>query len=103
MGHGICGPPAKQMRYKAVVHFPLTPDIMEAKNMPAIQSNIDPILQLESEAKTVNTKTIELGQTPEQVEAILGRPEKIVKLGSKTTYVYKDIQVTFSDGAVSDV
>jgi hypothetical protein len=93
----------KQMRYKAVVHFPLTPDVMEAKNMSAIQSVVDPIVQLESEAKAPNTKTIELGQTLEQVEAILGRPEKIVKLGAKTTYVYKDMKVVFTDGAVSDV
>ena len=47
--------------------------------------------------------TIELGQTTDQVVAALGPPSKIVKLGSKEIYVYKDLKVTFVDGKVSDV
>ncbi len=46
---------------------------------------------------------IEKGQTPEQVKAALGNPEKIVNLGAKMMYVYKDIKVTFLNGKVSDV
>jgi hypothetical protein len=46
---------------------------------------------------------IEKGQTPEQVKAALGRPEKIVNFGSKQIFVYKDLKVTFLDGKVSDV
>lgn len=46
---------------------------------------------------------IELGQTVEQVQAILGRPDKVVDLGSKKIYVYKDLKITFLDGQVSDV
>ena len=38
---------------------------------------------------------IEKGQTPEQVKAALGNPEKIVNLGAKMMYVYKDIKVRF--------
>jgi hypothetical protein len=41
--------------------------------------------------------------TPEQVEAAMGKPEKIVNLGAKKLYVYKDLKVTFLNGKVSDV
>ena len=46
---------------------------------------------------------IELGQTTDQVVAIMGQPTKIVKLGVKQIYVYKDLKVTFKNGKVSDV
>ena len=46
---------------------------------------------------------IEKGQTPDQVKAALGQPDKIVNLGAKQIYVYKDIKVTFINGKVADV
>lgn len=46
---------------------------------------------------------IEKGQTPDQVKAALGNPDKIVNLGTKQIYVYKDLKVTFLNGKVSDV
>jgi hypothetical protein len=46
---------------------------------------------------------IEKGQTPDQVTAAIGQPDKIVNLGAKQIYVYKDIKVTFMNGKVSDV
>ena len=49
------------------------------------------------------TATIQLGQTIDQVKAALGQPEKIVDLGKKQIYVYKDLKITFIDGKVSDV
>jgi|SRR5579863_4539684 len=50
----------------------------------------------------VETKSIELGQTKEQVEAILGKPEKTAKVGTKEIYTYKDIKVTFVNGKMTD-
>ena len=47
--------------------------------------------------------TIQLGQTIDQVVAILGQPEKTVDLGAKKIYLYKNLKVTFLDGKVSDV
>ncbi len=47
--------------------------------------------------------TIALGQTPDEVTAILGQPEKKVDLGAKQIYIYKDMKVTFVKGKVSDV
>lgn len=48
-------------------------------------------------------QTIEKGQTTDQVQAALGKPEKIVNLGMKQIYIYKDLKVTFVGGKVSDV
>lgn len=47
--------------------------------------------------------SIQLGQTTDQVVAILGQPEKKVNLGSKQIYLYKDLKITFINGKVSDV
>jgi hypothetical protein len=49
------------------------------------------------------TKTVELGQTIEQVDEILGAPQKILKAGAKVIYVYQDLKVTFENGKVSDL
>jgi hypothetical protein len=49
------------------------------------------------------TQTVALGQTPDQVTAILGAPKQIVDLGSKKIYRYPDMKVVFVDGKVSDV
>ncbi len=46
---------------------------------------------------------IHLGQSIDDVVAALGQPEKIVDLGAKKLYVYKDLKITFVNGKVSDV
>lgn len=48
-------------------------------------------------------QTVQLGMTTDQVQAALGKPEKIFNLGPKQIYVYKDVKVTFLGGKVSDV
>ena len=47
--------------------------------------------------------TISLGQSTADVESINGKPEKVIDLGAKKIYVYKDLKITFTDGRVSDV
>jgi len=56
-----------------------------------------------SDAPPPQPKTIEVGQTRDQVVAVLGQPSKDIKLGSKEIYVYPDMKVTFVGGKVSDV
>ena len=46
--------------------------------------------------------TVEIGQSPDDVVGILGQPEKIINLGPKQIYVYKDLKVTFVKGKVTD-
>ena len=48
-------------------------------------------------------QSIEKGQTEDQVVAVLGQPDKIVNLGAKKLYIYKDMKVTFIGGKVADV
>jgi uncharacterized membrane protein YgcG len=48
-------------------------------------------------------QTIEKGMTPDQVQGALGKPDKIVNLGTKQLYIYKDMKVTFVNGKVTDV
>lgn len=49
-----------------------------------------------------STRTIQLGQTMEEVTAILGPPEKQVLLGAKKIFVYSDLKVVFVDEKVID-
>jgi hypothetical protein len=59
--------------------------------------------QQQQEQPAAEPQTIEKGQTTDQVQASLGKPDKIVNLGTKQIWVYKDLKVTFVNGKVSDV
>jgi hypothetical protein len=55
------------------------------------------------QAPAPEPQQIEKGQTPDQVKATLGQPDKIVNFGSKQIFIYKDLKVTFLNGKVYDV
>jgi hypothetical protein len=48
------------------------------------------------------TSTVRLGQTQEEVTAILGPPEKQILLGAKAIFIYGNVKVIFVDGKVVD-
>ena len=48
-------------------------------------------------------QTIQMGMTADQVVGAMGKPNKMVNLGPKQIYVYKDLKVTFLNGRVVDV
>ncbi len=48
-------------------------------------------------------KSIDLGQTKDQVVASFGQPLRTAKVGTKEIYFYKDLKVTFVGGKVTDV
>jgi hypothetical protein len=56
-----------------------------------------------AEQPSSQTPTISLGQTIDQVVAILGKPLQIADLGAKKIYKFKDMKITFVNGRVSDV
>jgi hypothetical protein len=93
----------EQTRYKAVIDFKIDKAAFPTMTGEALKAVVSSVLVDESAAKAAATKTVELGQTTAQVEAILGRPDKILNLGPKTVYVYRDMKVIFLDGKVSDV
>lgn len=47
--------------------------------------------------------SIAIGETIEQVTAVLGQPLFKIDLGTKKIYKYKDMKITFNSGKVSDV
>lgn len=62
-----------------------------------------PAAQQPAPAEAPAPAQIHSGQSIDDVVAALGQPEKIVDLGTKKIYVYKDLKITFTNGKVSDV
>src|SRR6185436_16855151 len=93
----------QQTRYKGLLIFEFPKNYLETAEVDQIKQVIDAVIITDEQATAAATKTVELNQTFEQVEAALGKPEKIIKLGPKTVYVYKDLKITFIDGKVADV
>jgi hypothetical protein len=95
----------QQTRYKALLAFQFPKGDLETTEFAKVQASISDVLVSEQEQKASSAapKTVELGQTMQQVEGSIGKPEKTINLGGKTVYVYKDIKITFVDGKVADV
>jgi len=94
---------SRGMRYAATVAFEFPEDFLASANADAVKKAVDAVLLPQSEVQASRTKTVSLGQTENQVKSTLGAPDKIINLGSKEIYVYKDIKVIFTNGKVSDV
>ncbi len=93
----------KQTRYKGALKFEFPEGYLATAPIPDVTKAIEAVVATEAAVAAASTKTIALGQTRAQVEDILGKPERIVDLGAKVMYVYKDMKVTFVDGKVADV
>lgn len=59
--------------------------------------------QAQQQQPEAEPQTIQMGMTADQVQAAMGKPTKMVNLGPKQIYVYKDLKVTFLNGKVVDV
>lgn len=93
----------RQTRYKALLSFELGKEFLQTADADAVKKAVDAVIVPEAEVAAASTKSVELGQSPAQVETILGRPDKIINLGAKKVYVYKDMKIVFVDEKVSDV
>jgi len=90
----------------AVALLPASQDTMAPVGLVwdfRVDSNQAPKTPPLSPVTSTETKTISLGQTPSQVTAIFGEPEKAVNLGTKQIYFYKGLRVTFVNSKVADV
>lgn len=76
---------------------------LQAVETEHVIKDVGSFFTTESDAASSDVNTIKIGQTPEEVVAILGAPEKKVDLGAKLIYMYKDMKVVFVDGKVADV
>lgn len=92
-------------RLKSGLRFDFDKALLATADPATLKKVFDAIIKPESEvqAAATATKTLGLGQTPEEVEASMGKPETVINLGPKMTYVYKNMKVIFVDGKVADV
>jgi len=110
--------------YKSQVVFQFAKGSLKNMSVPQVEDTIGQVLAIDTgesqqdantqpqnqeqnqepaPAPQAQPQTIELGQTPQQVVAAVGQPDKIVNLGTKLIYIYKDMKVTFLNGKVTDV
>ncbi len=84
---------------------PQAPAPQPAPVAPAVEAPPAPIAPPPPppDAPPVQPPTVEIGQTTDQVVAVFGQPQKVIKLATKQIYVYKDMKVTFVKGKVTDV
>lgn len=88
-------------RYRAEVNFRIPNlDSMTAEDVKKV---IDPVIADSATANAVQSKTIKIGMSTDEVKNALGNPDKIVDLGEKTIYIYKDMKVVFKNSQVTDV
>ena len=74
-------------RYRAELNVKLPGlDTMTPEDM---RNTIDTVLTDPATASAVESKTVKLGMSTEEVKKTLGNPDKIVDLGAKQIYIYK--------------
>src|SRR5258708_4979325 len=97
---------------KGQVVFQFAKGYLEKANVGEIEDAIGQVFAISNEdqqqsaqqgQQQAEPQTIQLGMTTDQVQAAMGKPEKIFNVGTKQIYTYKDIKVTFLNGKVSDV
>ena len=88
-------------RYRAELNVKLPG--LDTMTPEDVKKTIDTVIADPATASAVESKTIKLGMSPDEVKKSLGNPDKIVDLGPKQVYIYKDMKVVFLNSQVSDV
>jgi hypothetical protein len=88
-------------RYRAELNVKLPG--LDTMTPEDVKKAIDTVIADPAVASAVQSKTVKLGMSPDEVKQSLGNPDKIVDLGAKQVFIYKDMKVIFIDGKVSDV
>ena len=88
-------------RYRAELNIKLPG--LDNMTPEEVKKTIDTVITDPATASAVESKTIKLGMSPDEVKKSLGNPDKIVDLGPKQVYIYKDMKVVFLNSQVSDV
>jgi hypothetical protein len=68
-----------------------------------VKRSIETVVADPRVASAVQSKTIKVGMGQDEVKQALGNPDKIVDLGVKQVFIYKDMKITFMEGKVSDI
>jgi len=90
-------------RYRALVVIPFDRQALPTMSLADIKSAINPVFAPPEIANAVQSKTVKLGMSIDEVKGILGNPSKIVDLGPKQVFVYPDMKIIFMNSKVSDV
>ncbi len=88
-------------RYRAELNVKLPG--LDSMTPEDVKKTIDTVITDPATASAVESKTIKIGMSPDEVKKSLGNPDKIVDLGPKQVYIYKDMKVVFLNSQVSDV
>jgi hypothetical protein len=88
-------------RYRAELNVKLPG--LDAMTADDVKKTIDTVVADPAVTSAVESKTVKLGMSTEEVKKLLGNPDKILDLGTKQVFVYKDMKVTLVDSKVSDL
>jgi hypothetical protein len=88
-------------RYRAELNVKLP--ALDDMTPDDVKKTIDTVITDPATASAVESKTVKLEMSPDEVKKTLGNPDKIVDLGQKQIYIYKDMKITFIDAKVTDV
>jgi hypothetical protein len=88
-------------RYRAELNVKLPS--LDTMTPEDVKKAIDTVIADPAVTSAVQSKTVKLGMSPDEVKQSLGNPDKIIDLGSKQVFIYKDLKVILVDGKVSDV
>jgi hypothetical protein len=88
-------------RYRAELNVKLPG--LDSMTPEDVKKTIDTVVADPAVASAVESKTVKLGMSTDEVKKTLGNPDKIVDLGAKQVYIYKDMKIVFIDSKVSDV
>jgi hypothetical protein len=53
--------------------------------------------------QAVSPKRVTLGNTLDEVQLVMGNPNKIINLDARVIHIYDDMKIIYDDGKVSDV
>jgi hypothetical protein len=93
----------KSERYAAQLQFEFAEGYLPTASPAKVQETLDAVIINEERMQAAAPATVALNQTFAEVEKALGKPDRVVDLGTKVTWVYKDMKVVFVDGKVADV
>lgn len=93
----------KQVRYTGTVRFLFPRESFGAMTASEVKQAVDQVLAVEQELAEAEPPTVEIGQSPEEIEGILGKPNRIIKAGDRTIYTYDDLKITFIDGKAAEI
>ena len=88
-------------RYRAELNVKLPG--LDTMTPDDVKKSIETVVADPAAVSAVQSKTVKLGMSPDEVKQSLGNPDKIVDLGAKQVFIYKDMKVILIDGKVSDV